>query len=190
MNPILPSIRRSAALLLAAFSAISLAAQNTSPTLPPGAPPPSSTVNVEKAPPKLAHHDQAFIEKANEAGIKEVAVSQAVMNQLTKSQVRDFANAMITDHTAANLELGSLAAVKGVTLPMVDTAKITEKWSGKVSNVDKGYVNQMVEDHEDAVELFEKASKSDDPDVRAFALKMLPTLQHHLKMAKDLKKSM
>jgi hypothetical protein len=35
---------------------------------------------------------------------------------------------------------------------------------------------------------FEKAAKSDDPEVAAFAQKTLPTLLHHLEMAKSLKK--
>ncbi len=36
----------------------------------------------------------------------------------------------------------------------------------------------------------EKAAKSDDADISAFAQKTLPTLQHHLTAAKDLKKSL
>lgn len=158
--------------------------------MPAGSPPPASTVNIEKGPPKLSHHDKAFIEKAAKSGIKEVAVSQAVVNRLTNPQVRDLANAMITDHTAANGDLTSLAMAKGVMLPAVDTAKLAEKWNEKSDNLDKKYVHEMVEDHDDAVELFEKATKSDDPDVKAFAQRMLPTLQHHLRMAKDLKKAM
>ena len=47
----------------------------------------------------------------------------------------------------------------------------------------------MKSDHEDAVKLFEKASKSDDLEVAAFAQKTLPALLHHLEMAKDLKKT-
>ena len=42
----------------------------------------------------------------------------------------------------------------------------------------------------EAVKLFEKASKSDDAEVAAWAQKTLPTLQHHLMMAKDLKKTL
>jgi len=47
----------------------------------------------------------------------------------------------------------------------------------------------MVADHLGAVKLFENASKSDDPDIAAFAQKTLPTLQHHLMMAQDLAKT-
>jgi putative membrane protein len=47
----------------------------------------------------------------------------------------------------------------------------------------------MVSDHEDAVRLFERGSKSSDPDIAAFAQKTLPTLQHHLMMAQELAKT-
>jgi len=47
-------------------------------------------------------------------------------------------------------------------------------------------MHDMVEDHEKDVKEFEKASKSaQDPDLKAWAAKTLPTLQGHLKMAKD-----
>ena len=43
----------------------------------------------------------------------------------------------------------------------------------------------MVEDHEKDVKEFENASKNaTDPDLKAWAGKTLPTLQHHLEMAK------
>jgi len=142
----------------------------------------------------LAHHDRAFIEKAVKCGLKEVAVSQAVTGRLSNPQLRDFASNMVTDHTAANSELMRLAASKGVALPSEKedkmTAKLTEKWSDKSGNVDKKYLSEMIEDHEDAVKLYEKASKSADMDIASFAQKTLPTLQHHLSMAKDLKKSL
>jgi putative membrane protein len=67
--------------------------------------------------------------------------------------------------------------------------KWEEKWSKKTKDVDDDYIKTMASDHEDDVELFEKAAKSDDPDIAAFAQKTLPTLQHHLTMARDLKKT-
>lgn len=182
-NTIQSSLRGGAFLLAASLAALTIQAAEVT-----GATATTTTTTVDNT--KLAHHDRAFFEKAAKSGMKEVAVSQAVMGNLTNQSVRDFANTMVTDHTAANTELMALAARKGVTLPMNDTAKLTEKWSEKGGNVDKKYVHEMVEDHEDAVKLFEKASKSEDADIAAFAQKTLPTLQHHLGMAKDLKKSL
>jgi putative membrane protein len=47
-------------------------------------------------------------------------------------------------------------------------------------------MSDMVRDHEKAVKEFERESTSGkDPDLKAFAAKTLPTLQDHLKMAKE-----
>jgi putative membrane protein len=152
---------------------------------------PSSTASSTSAPDGsgLAHSDRSFFKKAATGGMKEVAVSQAVMDHLTNPQVRTFAQTMITDHTAANAELAVLAGNKGVTLPGPDEA-ITEKWSKKDNGADKDYIDEMVTDHQEVVKLFEKTTKSSDADISAFAQKMLPTLQHHLQMAEDLQKSL
>lgn len=120
--------------------------------------------------------------------MKEIAVSQAVMDHLTNPQLKQFAQTMITDHSAANTELAKLAASKNFDLPPQDPS-IADEWSKKTGNVDSDYVKEMVSDHEGAVKLFEKASKSEDPDIAAFAQKTLPTLQHHLMMAQDLSTS-
>lgn len=136
---------------------------------------------------KLKHSDRAFFEKAAKAGMKEVEVSQGTLDHLANPQVKSFAQMMVTDHSTANTELLALAARKGVTLPAKEM-KYEEKWSKKTKDVDEDYMKEMVDDHEDAVKLFEKAAKSDDPEIAAFAQKTLPTLEHHLTMARDLRK--
>jgi putative membrane protein len=137
----------------------------------------------------VKHADKAFFDKAATSGMEEVAISTGALDRLTNPQIKDFAQMMVTDHNAVNAELTALAAKKGVTLPPKDKdiQSKTEKWSKKTKGVDEDYVKQMISDHEDAVKLFEKASKSDDADVAAFAQKTLPSLQHHLDMAKSLK---
>ena len=58
--------------------------------------------------------------------------------------------------------------------------------SGK--KFDHEYGNFMVKDHEKAVKLFRKeADKGDNGELKQFASKTLPTLEEHLKMARDLK---
>ncbi len=134
----------------------------------------------------LSHHDKAFLTKAAKSGMAEVAISEAVVDHLSNAQLKSFAQMMVTDHTAANNELAALAGTKGVQLPPQDP-DLVMKWSKKTDDVDSSYVKKMVSDHEEAVKLFEKASQSKDPDIAAFAQKTLPTLQHHLAMAQDLK---
>jgi len=140
---------------------------------------------------KLSHSDRSFFEKAAKSGMKEVTVSQAAMDRLTNPQVKQFAQMMVTDHSGANTELTTLASAKGVMLPVKESKelKLEEKWSKKTKGVDEDYMEEMVSDHKDAVDLFEKAAKSDDAEIAAFARKTLPTLQQHLTMAKDLLKT-
>jgi putative membrane protein len=79
-----------------------------------------------------------------------------------------------------------------VTLP-TDVDKESKETSDKLSKAsgkdfDKKYMDNMVDDHEKDVKEFEKASKNaKDADVKAWATNTLPTLQDHLKMAKDTK---
>lgn len=137
---------------------------------------------------KLSHADRNFFEEAAKSGMKEVEVSTAVKGRLTNAEVGSFADQMVTDHTAANTELMALAARKGVTLP-ADKKDYAKKWAKNEKNLDEDYVKAMEDDHEEAVKLFEKASKSDDADIAAFAQKTLPKLQMHLDHARMLKKT-
>jgi putative membrane protein len=157
------------------------------PTLVPS---PTPTAAPTAAPtPAVAHGDRSFMRKASNAGAKEIAISQAVLDHLANPQLKEFARQMITDHTNANNQLMALAQQKGVEIPPKDEASLTEGWSEKSGDVDRKYIDVMVSDHEEAVKLFEKASQSSDADVAAFAQKTLPVIQHHLQMAKDLKAS-
>lgn len=137
---------------------------------------------------ELKRADRNFFEKAAKSGMKEVAVSRAVSTRLMNPQVKQFADMMVSDHTNANAKLRELAQRKGVMLPVVDEMKLMDKWSKQDDDLDEDYMEEMVSDHKDAVELFEKATKSEDPDIAAFAMETLPKLQRHLQMARDLEK--
>ena len=119
--------------------------------------------------------------------MKELAVSQSVLARLANPQVKEFAQMLVTEHTSANAELMALASAKGVTLPVKET-KFAEKWSNKTDELDEDYIEEMVSDHKEAVELYADAAKSKDSNIAAFAQKTLPKLQKHLTMAKDLEK--
>jgi putative membrane protein len=138
----------------------------------------------------LKHGDKSFLENAGKSGKEEVAISQAALPHLMNAQAKSFAEMMVADHTGANQALMALAAQKRVTLSAKepDTAKWAKK---KEKGYDEDYIEKMVKDHDEAVELFTKTSKNAaDPDVRAFATKTLPTLQAHLSKAKAIKQSL
>lgn len=137
----------------------------------------------------VSHSDKSFFEKAAKSGDEEVAVSKAALPHLTNAQAKEFAQMMVSDHSAAGQELQALAAKKGVALPAKQPD--TDKWNKAKKDYDAEYIKKMVSDHEDAVSLFTKTSKkADDAEVQAFAAKTLPTLQHHLEMAKTIKQTL
>jgi putative membrane protein len=189
MNPSHRFLSRGAgALLGAALLGTSLMGQVEPTPTPNPTPVPTLGTTAPNSGGPISHHDRGFLKKAAKGGMKEVAVSQAVAANLTNAQVKQFAQQMIADHTAANAELASLAASKGVDLPPQDP-DLVSTWSKKTDNVDREYVNEMLSDHEDAVKLFTKGSESKDPDIAAFAQKTLPILEHHLQMVQDLNKA-
>lgn len=142
---------------------------------------------------ELSRADRNFFEKAAKSGQKELVVSQTVLSQLSAPGAREFAEMMVREHTAANEELMALAQRKGVDMSDVhesrDQERLTRRWSDKNDDLNEDYLKEMVKDHEDAVELYEKAAKSEDPEIAAFAQKTLPKLQHHLEMARTQHKS-
>ncbi len=141
----------------------------------------------------VAHSDASFMKDAAEAGNFEVAGSQLALTKASSAQVKTFAQQMIDDHTKAGQELATLATSKGVKLSsdpsIAQKAKLKLLGTHEGAKFDAKYAESVgVSAHEDAVKLFTKAAnEAKDADVKAFAAKILPTLQHHLQMAQDLK---
>ncbi|MCY7352020.1 MAG: DUF4142 domain-containing protein [Cytophagaceae bacterium] len=143
----------------------------------------------------VAEDDSEFAVTAASGGMLEVELGQMAQQKSQNQRVKTFAAMMVTDHTKANEELKSLAAAKNVTLPTTmgeDHQKHIDDLS-KLSGAefDKEYVDLMVEDHEKDVKLFsEAADEAKDAEMKAFAAKILPTLQQHLTEIKGIKDSM
>jgi putative membrane protein len=140
---------------------------------------------------RVAHADSSFMKNAAESSLAEIDVGNLALQKGSSAAVKSFAQKMIDDHKKASTELQALAGSKDVKLPseatMVDKgkAKILEKRDG--TGFDHAYAENQVSAHKDAVKLFEKASKdAKDADVKAWAAKTLPTLQHHLQEAQSL----
>lgn len=144
---------------------------------------------------KVSRGDRRFIEKAARSGLGEVRMARLAAEKSVDPRVRSFAQQMITDHEKANAELNELAARKGVGLPTDEENHIEHQFkalSDKTGNdFDKRFIGHMTDEHEDDVELFEKASrKSDDPEIAAFASRQLPILQEHHRMAQEIERSL
>ena len=152
----------------------------------------AGTAAVEAAASKAKKPDaQTFLSKAAQANVAEVELGKLAAERAQSADVKQYGQKMVDDHGKANKEVQDLADQKGLTLPTYigaahKAAKTRlEKLSGDA--FDRAFMAQMVKDHQAAVTLFRTQARSGkDPDVKAFAEKMLPDLEGHLKMAIDL----
>ena len=137
--------------------------------------------------------DSEFAMKAAEGGLLEVRLGELAQNQASSSKVKEFGQQMITDHSKANSELQELAKQKNISIPTSlsedKQKKVDDFASKKGAEFDKAYSSYMVKDHKEDIDEFEKeADKGNDPELKAWAAKTLPTLKHHLMMAEEAEK--
>ena len=145
---------------------------------------------------KMSSADQKFMMMAATGGMAEVEMARLALEKSSSDAVKQYAQKMIDDHTAANNELMQVASAKGVTLPTQPDAKQMammakmQKLSGM--EFDTMYVKEAgVKGHETMEKLFMKESMSGkDMDAKAFAAKTLPTVRMHLQMAREMMTSM
>ena len=139
--------------------------------------------------------DAKFAVAAANGGMAEVELGTLAQQKAANPKVKDFGAMMVTDHSKANDEMKALAKSKGITLPdSIDTKeqKVKADLSAKSgADFDKAYVSNMIEDHKEDIKEFEDAVKNcKDADLKAFAVKTLPTLKMHLDAIQKIHDSM
>jgi putative membrane protein len=142
-----------------------------------------------------ASPDMSFYKSLAEGGIAEVRDGKLAQQKSADPKIKDFAAMMVKDHTAANQDLMALAQSKGIKLPGgpgigADTKKAElEVLSGETFV--KSYVKSQVKGHRATVELLQKEiSTGQDAQAKAFAQKVLPTVQSHLQAIESIATSM
>jgi len=135
-----------------------------------------------------------FLVKAANGGMAEVEAGQMARQKAVNQKVKDFGSMMVHDHSAANDEVKTLAAKRNITLPDSVSAEKKQnamelgRKTGK--DFDKNFMTAMVKDHQEAIDLFEKASGNvKDSEVKTFIDNTLPKLRMHLDSAKAVQKA-
>ena len=148
----------------------------------------------DKAASSVTSGERRWVIKHFQGGMEEVRLGQLASTKGTNPKVKEFGKHMVDDHSKADTELKMLADKKGIKIPAKDSKSDKDfdklnKLSG--ADFDKQYVAMMVSDHKADVAAFQKeADKGNDPNLKAWAGKTLPTLQSHLTMIQDLQNSM
>jgi putative membrane protein len=152
------------------------------------------TLTGSSEPAGFVRDDAAFVREAAQAGLAEVRMGQLAQANAQNDQLKDFGQKLVNDHTKANDELSRIASSKGFQFPTAMSGK-DDRMMEHLSSLngiefDKTCSRDAVEAHEKAVKLFKtEAQSGQDPDLKAFAQRTLPTLEDHLRMAKQLSKA-
>ncbi len=136
---------------------------------------------------------EEFVRKASADNLAEINLGRMVEKQASNADLKKYGERLVNDHTKANEELNQLANRKNfrVAQKMDPKHEMLANQLSKLNgaNFDRSFLKDMVKDHEKAVSMFEAEAKNGtDPDVKAYAAKVLPTLKEHLKIARDLDK--
>lgn len=138
--------------------------------------------------------DADFAKEAAQGGMAEVKLGQLAQDKGSSAAVKDFGRKMVDDHSQANDKLKSVAEQENVRLP-AGLSKKDQSTYDKLSKLsgeefDRAYARDMVKDHQSDIASFkQEAANGRDPGIKSFATETLPTLQDHLKMARDMMKS-
>jgi putative membrane protein len=137
--------------------------------------------------------DQKFVDMAAQTDMLEAHLGQMAANQAEGQEVKDFAQMLVTDHTADYQQLTALGAKDSLTVPAgLDAAHDRmiapfEKLKGAAFN--SRYIHTMIEGHTEAIGIYTKeAADAENADVKAYASATLPTLHKHQDGAKALAK--
>ena len=141
----------------------------------------------------LGPPDEAFIKVAAQHSMAEIRLGEIAKAKATQPGVKEFGETMATDFSKAKEELRKLAAANDITI----SDNLEEQYQATVdrfeelyeTEFDKSFIDQMVGDHEKNVAAFEAASRTaENPALKAFMEKTLPTLREHLKRGQALQK--
>ncbi|PHY94805.1 hypothetical protein CSR02_04310 [Acetobacter pomorum] len=138
----------------------------------------------------IAPKTDDFIRSVVWSDLFEIQSSQLA---LSEPSLKDFASKMIEDHHKTSAELKQILSDNNITntLP-VDTDDLSQKKLETLHTLHgQSFVRQYRDDqisaHENALSLFQRYAKNgDNPALKKWAAETVPTLEEHLRLAKNL----
>jgi putative membrane protein len=140
---------------------------------------------------QLAEADQTFVEKVAQDNIAEMDLGELAKEKAQSDEVKQFAQRMIDDHGKAQEQLEPIAQSKGAVVP-TEAGEEHSKIRAELAELegeefDQKYMAAMAEDHQKAVDLFQKqAEEGQDPELKSFAEQTLPIIKEHLTQAQSM----
>lgn len=149
-------------------------------TYPTSAPVPTSA---------MATSDSRFTQQAMSSSATEIALARIALIKAQSEEVRDFARQMLDDHRRIAIDIDDFALQRGYllnwTISAEHQATIDHLQAIDPASFDQAYMEEMVEAHEKAAAMMQ-AQSSGATETAVLARDTLPTVEHHLEMARAL----
>ena len=133
--------------------------------------------------------DKDFAADAIEANSQELKALR-LGEQRGGPKVKQAVASMMPDHQQLGEQMKSYVTAKNMTFNDLDTARIDDdyEFNDTGADFDRKWAEEMVEDHEDVVELFEDAQDDvKDAELKTMITNTLPKLRQHLEMSRKLR---
>ncbi len=123
------------------------------------------------------------------ANSEEVKVAELAKKKSANKEVKDIADMLIKDHTAALGDLRDLANRKGLTLQAEDTAASNKAYRDledeKAKDFDKEWCSKLTDKHKNTIDKLEGLQNDNiDQDIKTWASTVLPKIRTHYDMLK------
>jgi putative membrane protein len=136
----------------------------------------------------MDNQDTRVITEAASTSMLSMELSRIAEERAVTPEVKEFARELSEEHSGVKQDLEGVAQRKQIVLPQA----MSQDHQDKVENVteqsgldfDREYIEEIISVHRDKVDDFESLSRdSDDPEIREFAINILPSLRMQLEKA-------
>jgi putative membrane protein len=139
--------------------------------------------------PSTQNADSSFLREAMTSGMKEVDLGRLAEQKAARAEVKEFARMMVADHSQANDRLRQVVQQASATVSP-DRETIDEGRARLAdltgADFDRAYIDMMVQDHQDAVNLVQDKTSAGHAATQQWATATLPTLRQHLDRARQI----
>lgn len=139
--------------------------------------------------------ENKFLIEAYQLSLLEKSMGALAQQKGTTAEIKDLGKMMEQQHQAAASEIETLARSRSLQLPSdiseIGTREYDNLMEKSGDDFNKAYSDRAVQDHEDAIKLYEKTAENQDiqPEVSTWATAQLPMLRMHLDKAKTCKEN-
>ncbi len=138
----------------------------------------------------FADSPREFLYKAQQGSNSEIMMGRLASEKGRSRAVREFGQTLMNDHRQARDEVRNLGSKFGVR-PSREPSQEAKETMERLRSLDgrrfdREFVRAMVEDHEKDVAEFRDEAREGHGPVSDLARRQLPTLRHHLEIARSL----